>query len=84
MERSDAIHLCVDAAQAGVGGINSWGATPIAENQLLDHYYEYGYRMVPVVNGESIPWSQHTRQSLHSWAKPDQKKLRKLTAPAKQ
>ena len=84
MERSDAIHLYVDAAQAGVGGINSWGATPIAENQLLDRYYEYGYRMVPVVNGESIPWSQHTRQSLHSWAKPDQKKLRKLTAPAKQ
>ena len=31
-----------------------------------------------------ISWSQHTRQSLHSWAKPDQKKLRKLTAPAKQ
>jgi len=83
MERSEAIHLYVDAVQAGVGGINSWGATPIAENQLLERYYEYGYRMVPVVNGESIPWSQHTRKPLKSWAKPDQKKLRKLKAPAK-
>lgn len=30
----DTTTLCLDSAMAGVGGINSWGATPLPEHMI--------------------------------------------------
>lgn len=48
MKRSSTIHLNIDAAQRGVGGITSWGARPLVEHQLQEKVYQYAYRLIPV------------------------------------
>ncbi|VGO16399.1 Beta-galactosidase [Pontiella desulfatans] len=48
MKRSDSIYLHVDAAQSGVGGINSWKTPPLDKHRLLNSTYTYRYRLVPV------------------------------------
>lgn len=48
MKRSSTIHLNIDAAQCGVGGINSWGARPLVEHQVNEKRYRYTYRLIPV------------------------------------
>ncbi|MGE4490459.1 MAG: glycoside hydrolase family 2 TIM barrel-domain containing protein, partial [Kiritimatiellales bacterium] len=54
MERSANIFLNIDAAQSGVGGINSWGAAPLDPYRLKDKTWRYSYRIQPV-NQDSIP-----------------------------
>ncbi|MCK4960079.1 MAG: DUF4981 domain-containing protein, partial [Planctomycetes bacterium] len=48
MKRSDDIYLNIDAVQTGVGGTNSWGATPLDPYQLKAKKYRYSYRIAPV------------------------------------
>ncbi len=48
MERSDNIFLNIDAAQSGVGGVNSWGATPMEKHRLNEKKYNYSYRLLPM------------------------------------
>jgi len=48
MERSSDIFLNVDAAQCGVGGINSWGSIPLKPYRLTEKKYSYSYRMQAV------------------------------------
>lgn len=45
MERSPHVHLNVDYGQAGVGGIDSWGAPPINSYILKNVPYTYSFRM---------------------------------------
>mgnify|MGYP001602076231 CR=1 FL=1 len=49
MERSKNIILNIDAAQSGVGGINSWRATPLEPYRLTEQKYQYSYRLIPIV-----------------------------------
>ena len=39
--------VCVDLAQRGVGGDNSWGAPPHAQYQLKEKEYSYGFVIKP-------------------------------------
>ena len=48
MERSANIFLNIDAAQCGVGGINSWGSIPLTKYRLTKKNYSYAYRMQTV------------------------------------
>jgi len=48
MERSDAIHLNIDGGQNGVGGNNSWGATPLRPYILTNKEMSYSFRMMPI------------------------------------
>ena len=34
LKRSDYVTLCIDDVQAGVGGIDSWGALPLPEHRV--------------------------------------------------
>ncbi len=54
MKRSDGIHLNIDKTQAGVGGNNSWGATPLGEYHLKPIPYSYSFRMIPLDKSSSI------------------------------
>ncbi|MBF0196575.1 MAG: DUF4981 domain-containing protein [Planctomycetes bacterium] len=47
MKRSAHIHLNIDLKQTGVGGNNSWGATPLKAYQLSKDSYRYSVRMLP-------------------------------------
>jgi beta-galactosidase len=49
MERSTNIILNIDTAQSGVGGINSWRATPLESYRLTEREYRYSYRLIPIV-----------------------------------
>ncbi len=50
MKRSDVIFFNIDAAQLGVGGNNSWGATPLDNGsyQPNKERYTYGFRLRPI------------------------------------
>ena len=48
MKRSPSIHLNIDYQQAGVGGNNSWGETPLKRYQLRSEPFEFSFRMVPI------------------------------------
>lgn len=50
MERSDAIHVNIDGAQNGVGGNNSWGATPLRQYILGNKEMSYSFRMMPIAD----------------------------------
>ena len=50
MKRADSVILNVIAAQQGVGGINSWGRTPLEKHQLQKKMYAYASRLLPVVD----------------------------------
>ncbi|MGE4490393.1 MAG: glycoside hydrolase family 2 TIM barrel-domain containing protein [Kiritimatiellales bacterium] len=52
MERSDCIFLNIDAAQSGVGGINSWGKTPLESYRLKNKTWRYQYRIQPLHQGD--------------------------------
>ncbi|MDP6522656.1 MAG: glycoside hydrolase family 2 TIM barrel-domain containing protein [Kiritimatiellia bacterium] len=54
MERSKSIHLNVDLVQAGVGGNNSWGATPLRQYQLKSERVSYRFRMIPLGKGDDV------------------------------
>ncbi len=55
MKRSADIHLNIDAAQAGVGGIDSWGASPLPAYLLEAKPYGYAYRLRPVSGAADLP-----------------------------
>lgn len=48
MERSEHIVLHVDAAQSGVGGINSWKTPPLEKHRLNEDVYTVAYRLTPL------------------------------------
>ena len=48
MERSDSIHLNIDGAQNGVGGNDSWGATPLRSYIMGNKEMSYSFRMMPI------------------------------------
>lgn len=48
MQRSPQVHFNVDLVQAGVGGINSWGALPLPQHLLADAPRRYSFRLRPV------------------------------------
>jgi beta-galactosidase len=48
MKRSGSIHLNIDFGQTGVGGNNSWGATPLRKYQLQNRPMSYKFRMIPI------------------------------------
>jgi len=41
--------LCIDLAQRGVGGDNSWGYLPHDKYRLLDKHYAYSFTISPVI-----------------------------------
>jgi len=51
MQRGDRVYLNLDTAQYGVGGINSWGATPLPQYKLKAKPYHYAYRIQPLSGG---------------------------------
>jgi beta-galactosidase len=51
MQRGDRVYLNLDTEQYGVGGINSWGATPLAQYKLKSKAYHYSYRIQPLISG---------------------------------
>jgi beta-galactosidase len=48
LERSDEVFLNVDWKQMGVGGDNSWGATPHVPYMLRAQPMEYSYMISPL------------------------------------
>ncbi|MDF7823921.1 glycoside hydrolase family 2 TIM barrel-domain containing protein [Pontiellaceae bacterium B12227] len=48
MNRSAHIFVNIDAAQSGVGGINSWSAPPLNKHRLNSARYSYAYRLEPI------------------------------------
>lgn len=63
MERSKSIHLNIDLEQCGVGGNNSWGATPLGVYQLKNRKVSYAFRMIPVTSGDDIKQALKVRPS---------------------
>ena len=51
LKRSGSLFVNIDLEQMGVGGNNSWGATPMQPYLLHATDFEFSYRMVPVVGG---------------------------------
>ena len=51
MEQSSGIHLNIDLAQSGVGGINSWGASCLSKYYLDKKEYQYSFRIKPFEKG---------------------------------
>ena len=47
-------HLYIDSSHKGVGGINSWGATPLDEHQLLEKRYNQRFRIIPLTIKDQI------------------------------
>ena len=54
MKRSSSIHLNIDYRQAGVGGNNSWGATPLEPYQLKSEPFNFAFRIVPIESLSAI------------------------------
>ncbi len=54
MKRSESIHLNIDLTQTGVGGNNSWGATPLKKYQLKNEPTSYRFVMMPIGAGDDI------------------------------
>lgn len=51
MKRSEDIYVDIDYAQAGVGGNNSWGATPLGKYCLTNAAFSYRFRIIPLLPG---------------------------------
>ena len=84
MQRSEAIHLNIDAGQSGVGGINSWSAAPLEEHRLNEKVYEYAYRLIPFkghVEKALAKRSELVPSDVRQLAQPDREKLPKLEPP---
>ncbi len=48
MKRADGIFLSIDALQSGIGGVISWGSTPLTKYRLFEKRYHYTYRLIPL------------------------------------
>lgn len=54
--------LCVDAAQMGVGGIDSWGSKPLQEHMIDgQRTYEWSFRLQPLSPEEALAGSDVLR-----------------------
>jgi len=53
LKKSPFVEWCVDYAQMGVGGDDSWGALPHEQCLLKEKEYRYRYRLRPFSPGES-------------------------------
>lgn len=67
MERSDSIFLNIDHAQCGVGGDNSWGATPHGKYQLKNTAFSHTFRMVPITRTKDISKALASRPPSHAY-----------------
>ena len=47
--------LCVDAAQNGVGGIDSWGARPLEEHLIASGSFAWGFVLRPFDSSSGDP-----------------------------
>ncbi len=65
MKRSDFIHLNIDMAQTGVGGNNSWGATPMKDYILRNISRSYTFRMIPLDNRKTVSEKMILRPKAH-------------------
>lgn len=86
MERSADIYVTIDAAQSGVGGIDSWGSAPLAPYRLLEKTYHYRYRLSPIREDVNTTLKQrlaYKQSPVLEFAKPDPTKLPDITAPEK-
>ncbi len=84
MERSPDIFLNIDAAQSGVGGINSWGRTPLEKHRLNETRYSYAYRLRPVKGDGPGAWTlkpQPDLSGVEKLAVPEVSKLPEIKAP---
>ena len=48
VEEADLTNLCIDKAQMGLQGENSWGSLPLPQFQLPYGDYEFTFRLVPI------------------------------------
>ncbi len=48
VEKADLVNLCIDLIQAGLGCVNSWGATTRPEYQVPYKDYEFTFRLTPI------------------------------------
>ena len=71
MKRSDGIHLNIDQTQSGVGGNNSWGATPLRVYQLQTQPYAYSFRMIPLRSADSVEHLLQTRPRSYAVPAPE-------------
>ena len=47
VEQANITNLCIDKAQAGVGGVDSWGSHPLPQYQLPYGDYEFTFTVTP-------------------------------------
>lgn len=50
VEEADLTNLCIDKKQAGLGGVNSWGAITLPEYQIPYGNYEFTFILAPIQN----------------------------------
>ena len=50
VEEADLTKLCIDKKQAGLGGVNSWGAITLPEYQIPYGNYEFTFILTPIQN----------------------------------
>jgi beta-galactosidase len=84
MERSESIYLHVDAAQSGVGGINSWKTPPLEKHRLNEDVYTYTYRLLPLDGNVEAALAKRApvkASDVAKLAKPDVSKLPQIKQP---
>ena len=50
VEPSDFVEVCIDYAQQGLGGENSWGSTCLPQYRLTYKDYEFTYQIKPLLS----------------------------------
>ena len=50
VEETDLTNLCIDKKQAGLGGVNSWGAIALPKYQIPYGNYEFTFILTPIQN----------------------------------
>ncbi len=87
MERDKNIFLNIDGYQCGVGGIDSWGATPLTKYRMTDKTYAYSFRMRPITGGfenvGTFAQAEVKATDVTALAKPDASKLPAVKAETK-
>ncbi len=56
VEEADLTNLCIDKAQMGLGCVNSWGAWPLPQYQILYADYEFSFVLTPVCNSVKMDY----------------------------
>jgi beta-galactosidase len=87
MKRSDSIYLHVDAAQSGVGGIDSWATPPLEKHRLNDGVYTYAYRLIPFDGDVDAALAKRDRiemSAVRDLARLDESTLDEVKQPGKE